>query len=256
VLCPLHSVKRDIRPVNFLNTGLFFGLHKVQGRSEKQELASHHQKQVDGIVPNLNYLLQGALPGKESDLLLKSLKVNHSSILEECRSKTFRNTHHQRNLFIPQLLGGMGVIPPPGWKYKVTKNDIYVASGYISRRPGIHYTTQRPLPGFDLETLSGVVEVPWGLRTTGKDEEIARVPLKRISYRSIRYMCRSPMFTFYVQNKNHFASELEKRNRSRPLTDGFEDLDRLLAEELANDPTDLETYSDPVDNEFRSWARQ
>lgn len=239
VLCPLQSVNRDIRPVNFLNTGLFFGLHKVQGRSEKQELASHHQKQVDGIVPNINNLLQGALPGKESDLLKQSLKVNHSSILEECKSKTFRGDFHLRNLFIPQVLGGMGVVPPPGWKYKVTKYDIYVASGYISRRPGLRYTTQRPLPGFDPETLSEVEEVPWGLRTTGKDEELIRVPFKEISYRSIRYMCRSPMFSFYVRNENHFLADPKtKSNRTKYVTDGYDEMYKLFLEATSHDEVD------------------
>lgn len=239
VLCPLNRDVnlRTISAVNFLNTGLFYGLHKVQGKHETMELAQAHGSTngevLPGIVPNLNCLLEGSLPGKEADLLKKSLTVNGETIKEECRSKTYRNSHHQRNLFIPQVLGGMGINPPPGWKFKVTKNDIYVAHGFISKNPTLGLSSQFPSRGYLPERLESLIEVPWGNRDTGATNDIARVPLKRISYKSLRYFCRSPMFHFYVENRNHSLVDSLERccYKGEPFSEkvpGFEELNEML----------------------------
>lgn len=180
--------------VGYLNSGLFFGQHKVQGRTEtRSDVAQAHMTGVeDGLVVNLNTLLAGAKPGKECDLLKKFLKVHSEQITQECRSKTFRGKHFSRNLFIPLNLGGMGVKAPLGWKWKVTKEELYVANGLLTLNPACAYSTQRPLPGYDLGTTDSIVAQPWSL-TEKSDFEIARVPIKRISFPLLRTIVRTGM---------------------------------------------------------------
>jgi len=230
VHCSLKSSDKNVRFINFLNTGLFFGLHKVQGKTEVQappgtsakdtqppveDVASNHSKQKDGIVVNLNCLLAGSLKGKESGLLKKSLSVNAETILEECKSKTYRGDYHLRNLFIKESLGGMGVNPPPGWRFKISKNDLYVASGYLHRYPGIEYTTFLPCPGPPPEAISDTVEMPWSTRDTNKLIEPLTVPKVRVTFRDLKRILRSPVFQFYMPNRNHGILNFQREKKEK-----------------------------------------
>lgn len=221
VICPLDTDRRITR-INFLNTGLFFGLHKVQGKTEnKLDVAQEHTKTKEGIVANINCLLSGSLPGKSCELLKKSLEFNREKIQQECKGKTFRGSTHIRNLFIKESLGGMGVCPPDGWKYKVTKNDLYIANGFISRYPDLLYTLELPTPGPPPEDLSDFKERPWCPRDTKSDDELTRLPCKQISYKGLRTICRSKVFEFYTINKNHFIFNLQRENKSsKPICIG------------------------------------
>jgi hypothetical protein len=180
--------------INYLNTGLFFGQHKVQGRTE---LASAHMsdRSSDGLVVNLNCLLQGSLPGKGGDILRKFLEVHRDRINEECLIKTSRGEKFHRNLFIPLALGGMGVKPPDDWKFKVTKLELYVANGFIQQLPDCPYTSQLPLPGYVVNKVEDLVSMPWDT-TINQVLVDARVPIKRISFPRLKLLCRSGFVRF------------------------------------------------------------
>lgn len=144
------------KQISFLNTGLFFGCHKVQGKDEKRDLAEAHTGIASTIVGNTNQLLSGSLPGRESILLGRFLHQNREAVLDETkcglivltgqRRKYVRSEYH-RNLFLPISLGGMGVTPPIGWKFRITRMDLVVAKQFCCEYKGLGLTTQLPLPG-------------------------------------------------------------------------------------------------------------
>jgi len=171
---PLGLARRDLRyeptpwQIGYLNAGLFFGQHKVQERegpaesgsedvdscAEALELASAHlgQDPSNGLVSNLPCVLSGALPGKQSELLKRFLNYHGSRIDDETFCAVKRNgrwQHHHRNLFLPLSVGGMGVLAPPGFDFKVSHSDRHLASHALTL-PYLR-TTQFPLPGLNLE---------------------------------------------------------------------------------------------------------
>jgi hypothetical protein len=146
--------------IDYLNTGLFFGQRKVQGNSEEPTKTSdegvckgtrfaddeYFKKLVsasgmeflndNGKCSSLNLLLEGALPGKQGDILKQFLSIHKKDIREETTavfkpnsgSRSERKlTLFTRNLFFPISSGGMGINAPPRWTYKVKPDQINVA---------------------------------------------------------------------------------------------------------------------------------
>lgn len=218
VLYPLHKnkVDRKLKWVNYLNTGLFFGRHKVQGKKDDSpKYAEAHgivQGEVqEGITANLNCLLEGALPGKEHALLKKSLETHASKIKQECSALSFRKTKISRNLFIPKALGGMGILPPQGWKYYISKTDMFLAHGML-KKYNLPYSTERPLPGVPITDLDDWVTTPWEMRYDNKEEE--RFPLHQIDFTNLKRLCRSPSFEFYIPNR--YCQVSKEKSRTDP----------------------------------------
>jgi hypothetical protein len=220
--CPLHHrdqlIKgRIVREIGYLNAGLFFGLHKVQGKQEegKVETADSHHGDKPGIVANIDCLLRGSRPGKQKDLLKKLLVAQKETIAEECRTKDRNGKSFSRNLFIPISLGGMGIKPPPQWRFKITKEELYVAHGYINEYPGCPYTSQHPLPGYPLgDRLEDTVSVPWEPKLEGQLALKPLVPVKRINLKWIKHFCRTD-FIRYVPFKGCSTASLKKNERNR-----------------------------------------
>jgi len=96
------------REVQYLNTGLFFGQHKVLGSTGEGEDGEDRTHYVDVI----DRVMDGCLPGRQKEVLISYLTQHREGILRECGG---------RNLFLHRSLGGMGVRCPVGWKYEVTK---------------------------------------------------------------------------------------------------------------------------------------
>jgi len=216
------SVHYDLRKtgtpfkVGFLNSGLFFGQHKVQGGKEvydtplekasatfdmqdddeearplKEILTDQipllrfckdengvktllEEFKDDSLVSSLNVLLEGSLPGRDVGLLKKFLSLHRKSILRQCmcvvkkRTKRgFVNRVHVRNLFIHPSLGGMGVIPPVGWKYDVTIADKLLAAWMIEE-VDCNVDLQLPLKGRALKEESDD-QSPWFKRVIEDD---------------------------------------------------------------------------------------
>jgi hypothetical protein len=180
VLLPLHkegTSRLHPKQINYLNCGLFFGQHKVQartevkeekketGRIEKYEIARGHfsaDREAEGCVANINTLLRGSLPGKEHDLLHQFLEVtkNAFEIKTECTAYDQRWKKFTRNLFTPLSLGGLGVLAPKGWKFRITPSDLRVADSMV-RRFVTPFTTQYPLPGWPITKIETVKSCPW-----------------------------------------------------------------------------------------------
>lgn len=57
--------------IDYLNTGLFYGQHKVQTNSKETIKVSDTKEEVQRkrLIPNINTVLQGSLPGRAGDLL-------------------------------------------------------------------------------------------------------------------------------------------------------------------------------------------
>jgi len=159
--------------IPYLNAGLFYGEHKVQGGSEEKEgetnlycnvadesdlrqsFARAHMRADPsrGLVCNLNILLAGSLPGKQGDLLTRFFEYHDPSLIKrECTIAVRRRgalSLVTRNIFLPCSVGGMGVIAPPDWKFQVTDAQKWLAGSYLLG-VNLPVTSQRPSCGYDL----------------------------------------------------------------------------------------------------------
>jgi len=173
--------------INYLNSGLYFGQHKVQDKvdcREKSPVGSevsvdckyasekelsylcareHTSKDPSkGLCQNLNTILDGSWLGQERSLLKEFLELHKDEIKKECTMvlKVNRLCHLvTRNLFLPLSLGGMGVNSPAGWKYRISLNDRQIAKACLSENVA-PITTQYPLPGYSLGSQS-TLDCPW-----------------------------------------------------------------------------------------------
>lgn len=221
VLYPLHKPlnNRSIKFVNFLNTGLFFGLHKVQKKSgigEKPEtaldVAAAHVKEKEGIVPNLNCLLEGSLPGRHHHLLMKSLKTHKETLRKECSARTHRGKPFTRNLFVSEKLGGMGVKAPEGFKFFISKTDQAIAHGCL-KKFNYNYSLVRPVPGPEPEESTNWSDEPWQPRVTGDELDRPSYPYHKITFKGLKKILRSPVFEFYVPYNGCLTTRGTEGNR-------------------------------------------
>jgi hypothetical protein len=146
VHCDLRCPNSTPWRIDYLNTGLYYGRHKVQGDGKSE------------LIPSLNTLLEGALPGKKKSLLIDFLNDHHDEILKETEF-FFRGKKFHRNLFIPISLGGMGIIPPLGFKYYTTAMDRYIAF-HMLRSNSCKYSFMSPVPGF-IPIQEKIFDRPW-----------------------------------------------------------------------------------------------
>lgn len=236
---PIGLARRDLRyeptpwQINYLNAGLFFGQHKVQenvSQAEEEDddvpeqhdsyamkLAQAHLSQDPsrGLVVNLPCVLSGSLPGKQSQLLKKFLNEHGSKVADETFSIVKTNgrwSKHTRNLFLPLSVGGMGVLAPVGWTFKVSKSDRHVAKA-CSLKPYAR-TTQLPLPqGYPLQDVDDLVGAPY-LKPKGEVLDFpemkssgSKLSLKKTLTGFVYY---SPTFALEgVLTKSHVPSTFE-----------------------------------------------
>lgn len=216
----LDNVKSTPWQIDFLNTGLIFGQHKVQERSDdgkvkgtlriktydsdgyiecfdnegknievktrwKSPMLTDEQisrmigKLTDEpvtdeskyLVPTINVILKGSLPGKQKNILKQFLSKHHSEISQECFGlyRSAGKTHlFTRNLFLPCSLGGMGIDPPQGFSYKIKKVQRNVAKSCIlnEMRLGCQMSSQRPLAGEEVGDGVASHNTPWVRKVT------------------------------------------------------------------------------------------
>jgi hypothetical protein len=148
--------------IDFLNMGLIFGQHKVQNKEETA--ASHHE--VTSFAACIDTVMNGCLPGRQSEILSIMLSFNKEAIDRETASfhrtlpeiGRYQSGPFTRNLFLPFYLGGMGATAPPGWQVRVTPVQRRVAAGCLAQsRYQLHSS---PLPGFEVLDLIETRE-PW-----------------------------------------------------------------------------------------------
>lgn len=185
--------------IPYLNTGLFFGQNKVlcstdtDGDEIRLATVAPHVVVVDRVV-------EGALPGKQCDLLAAYLSLWKRELPAECRG---------RNLFISRSLGGFGVKVPVGWNWTVTATQKCFAESCL-KKLGDYEPDQRPNFYMDREFEPVAYIAPWWDR-----RESATVPPRlprahnsgigivgvdlTLNYRSIlRPPCYTGVPTFWV----------------------------------------------------------
>jgi hypothetical protein len=156
--------------IDFLNTGLFFGNHKVMGGSDDKFYFKHKNGimvsgrvgdlKYDELLPNLNAVLAGSRPGKQYDLLKMYLHIHKDQLRMDMTFDVFGHSY-VRNLFLPIELGGYGIDPPVGWRYKITKCQKRVALAMIAKADGKIASSHSPLRGFPLIKKDDLIRVPY-----------------------------------------------------------------------------------------------
>jgi len=171
--------------IDYFNAGLFLGQRKVQERGNessdfdtrqttcksvsvdrlKRLYASAHLSQDPnaGFVSNIPLLLEGTLEHDRCRMLANYLSRNKESIRRECAAVLVQNGKtklHTRNLFLSQHFGGMGIVPPRGFKFRTTYTDRLLASSLMEQRSD-PYDWSLPLRGESCRTYEPVVPDPW-----------------------------------------------------------------------------------------------
>jgi hypothetical protein len=158
--CCVRGVNTQPWRIDFLNTGLYFNQHKVMkdidfpkydfddsGHLLKVHYGESRQGN-EGLTSNLNSILQGCLPGKQTLILSSFLSLWKVELFGTLSYQIGKNIF-TRNLFVSESLGGAGVVSPCGWKYRVTKIQKWLARCYVERANAL-VTRQYPLPGYPL----------------------------------------------------------------------------------------------------------
>jgi hypothetical protein len=126
--------------IDFLNSGLFFGQHKVQGKAD-----SGDEQKSESCAVNLTQILQGSLPGRQASLTSEFLKFNSDKIRKETLFY-LDGVPCSRNVFLPTCVGGLGVPSPIGFKFRITLEQRILAS-IIARNLVI---SARPIQGYEV----------------------------------------------------------------------------------------------------------
>ncbi len=132
--------------IPFLNVGLFFGQNKVMGGHGDDVIGLDEDEK--SYVTVINRILDGALPGKGKDVMAQYLTRFSTEIKAECRG---------RNMFLPISLGGMGVTPPEGFKFKVTAPQRLLARAIFDDSP---YGVVSALPLEEQHLQASLKEAP------------------------------------------------------------------------------------------------
>jgi len=128
----------------------------------------------DSLSSIINLLIRGCLPGQECQVLKMFLRMHKDAIQQECQvpvrsGKGDRFVLLQRNLFIPISRGGMGVLPPLGWKTVFTPAQKMYGRllDYLNKIPSCPATS--PLPGYPVESRLDFEISPWDLSLREKN---------------------------------------------------------------------------------------
>jgi hypothetical protein len=164
--------------VPFLNTGLFFGQNKVlaDDKAEKtvkdsKSLGSERLNAMlkgwdvegfsEGVVANTDRVVDGALPGRQAEILGMYIRENRQRIRIETTAVIQREgqkpTLFTRNLFLPISRGGMGVNRPADFKSLTSKIQRKVARSMFQSG----HSAQHPLPGHPVEKVLSMKTRPW-----------------------------------------------------------------------------------------------
>jgi len=163
-----HSLKKaNSTPylIPFLNVGLFYGQHKVQGERGVED----ESLRPDSFVQCIDEVLKGCFRNRQI-MLYNYLSLHKDKINEETKSTLNIRGHKtifHRNIFLPCSVGGCGIQIPPreldrnrsrvektpvylGYNLKVKKVHKIVAAKYYHTRPsGCEPDFQRPFKGSD-----------------------------------------------------------------------------------------------------------
>jgi len=168
--------------IKFLNVGLLVGQHKVLGKVGSDDEIS--ESPVSSVIDEV---VRGSLPGKQADLFKQYCSMHSRELSLECRG---------RNLFIPKVLGGMGVQPILGIETYISPGQLYVAEKLIGDEalsPLI-----RPLPAGH-EVRRSLFETADPIHLAQEGEEIEKKA--RNQFGPVQDMVRWPYWGLYRELK-------------------------------------------------------
>jgi len=122
--------------IDFLNTGLIFGQHKVLSNVAEAHMRDDPSATLSSNLPRI---LEGALPGRQASLLGGILRDRGHELHDDLRvvvkryvnGKLLSKVTTSRNLFLPRSVGGAGVLAPPGFTYRITHTDRLIAQAVM-----------------------------------------------------------------------------------------------------------------------------
>jgi hypothetical protein len=191
--------------IDYLNAGLALGRHKIQSR--EMGVASEDDRKPEGYTCNINTVLEGCLPGRQVQMMKWILREKGEVMMQEAAGYASEILHTTidgrqqsqyvnydglglRNFFLPIQIGGMGILPPCGWKFKVT---MYQSARSLEHllQSSAKASLQRPLPGHELRPVDLDVNEPW-VRTCadGKEPDGLQISLVGDEAISRRQICR------------------------------------------------------------------
>jgi len=232
--------------IPYLNCGLYFGLHKVQ----RSDTANDNHSGDKGLFANANTLVRGSLPGKEIEVLKHYLSLHQKEMTEQSSAKLLLPEggvrSFCRNWFLPISCGGMGIIPPKGWRFLIRPIDRRVVKNLLNE--GVpSKATQRPLPGYEVKELSSEAIVPWKKReVVWSDGEMVqfeevtsfRVP---INSRARKSRCHLPILTFSRNQTTSFSRVVKDRvSLGKRYCPNYRELPLGVAGPLSYNPLDWE----------------
>lgn len=211
--------------INFLNAGLYFGQHKVQGSDGTAEA---HSVQSLSAVEAIPVLMDGCLPGRQCDLLRDYLIQRGEEIQKQTLIYVNRSPAH-RNLFLPCSSGGMGVTAPPDWRFEVTSTQ-RLLSLEVKR---FHPHDAKPLPGFEVYSSDTLVGCPWNSHRPGVLEE----PIQQRYTLDLSYVPKVrvediivPKYSYYVGHPNVLLVREDKPNIPHHFTDVYSLQEEIFVE--------------------------
>lgn len=139
----LRSANATPLQIDYLNTGLYYGLNKVMGRDDEDS-------DPRDLVATINRVLSGALPSKAAQILKNFLHIHRDEVNAVTRG---------RNLFIHESLGGCGVRRPLGFALRVS-DEQHVRALLLYK--GTNHPVARTFPRntIEIQSPTGYVE-PW-----------------------------------------------------------------------------------------------
>lgn len=179
-VCSHYDLRWESTPkvIPFLNVGLMLGNHKVLGKVQSGGKALTKVKFTSEIALSpedvklgapvsacFNEVVNGALPGRQSDIAKMYLSINGDDIRAEARG---------RNLFLPTSVGGLGQTAPVGLKTRISDQQVALAHIIWAKEP-YKVPHVRPFPqGRELDEVQDLILEPLGLSVTPEGEDEAQ----------------------------------------------------------------------------------
>jgi hypothetical protein len=189
VICDLNNERSTPYEVPYLNVGLYFQSavqKKVTTDIEQERKEAESSLRAlglpipvypeEGVTSSIPALLGGCLDSRRQRTILSAYLVrNAKAITDETLVSSVTGGKRcvgHRNLFVHSSLGGMGIEPPLGWKFKIKRFDHRLARSILNGRSA----SVRPLPGYEVDCLKPLA-VPWTKRAVIPD--VPFVPLDK-----------------------------------------------------------------------------
>lgn len=156
--------------MKFLNSGLYFGQHKVLGEIDPEEESVYY-----GDAPHISVISEvwkGAYGTRGKDILAQYLHLHSDSIRKEQRG---------RNLFLPVSSGGWGQECPDDFKNVITRGQIAIGAGILKRMPYLAVAEFPMLPGKALPEVSGKIIDPFLIPSISEPARARKGPMSLVS---------------------------------------------------------------------------